>query len=94
MQGFRLSLRYFGEHVLKQQEKGHHVFLIIDTQGAMQLRKIDFPAVYIFFSPPSLEELKERLVQRKTESIESIEKRLSWAKKEMNDLRIRLPHRQ
>jgi guanylate kinase len=70
-------------HVLKQQEMGKHVFLVIDTQGAMQLKKKKFPAVYIFLSPPSLEELKERLVKRKTESIEAIEKRLSWAEAEL-----------
>ena len=72
--------------VLKQQEMGKHVFLVIDTQGAMQLKKKRFPAVYIFLSPPSLEELKERLVKRKTEEIEVIDKRLSWAKDEMAKL--------
>jgi guanylate kinase len=69
--------------VLKQQEMGKHVFLVIDTQGAMQLQKKQFAAVYIFLSPPSLEELKERLTKRQTESAEVIEKRLSWAKSEM-----------
>jgi guanylate kinase len=77
---------YYGtsmSYVVKQQETGKHVFLVIDTQGAMQLKKKQFPAVYIFLSPPSLEELKERLIRRKTESLEVIEKRLSWAKEEM-----------
>ena len=70
-------------HVLEQQEMGKHVFLIIDTQGAMQLRKNHFSAVYIFLSPPSLEELKERLLKRQTEEMQVIEKRLSWAKAEI-----------
>jgi guanylate kinase len=77
---------YYGTsyaHVFEQQEMGKHVFLVIDTQGAMQLKKKNFPAVYIFLSPPSLEELKERLIKRKTENIEVIEKRLSWAKAEI-----------
>lgn len=69
--------------VQKQMEMGNHVFLVIDTQGAMQLKKKDFPAVYVFLSPPSLEELKGRLYRRQTESIEVIEKRLSWAEAEM-----------
>lgn len=69
--------------VAKQQEMGKHVFLIIDTQGAMQLKKKKFPAVYIFLSPPSLEELKERLHKRQTDSVEVIEQRLSWAEAEM-----------
>ncbi|MBS0603919.1 MAG: guanylate kinase [Verrucomicrobia bacterium] len=77
---------YYGTsraYVMKQQEMGKHVFLVIDTQGAMQLKKKQFPAVYIFLSPPSLQELKDRLVKRKTESMEVIEKRLSWAKAEI-----------
>ena len=69
--------------VLKQQEMGKHVFLVIDTQGAVQLKKNHFPAVYVFLSPPSLEELRERLVKRKTEDSETIEKRLSWARAEL-----------
>lgn len=73
--------------VKKQQEMGKHVFLVIDTQGAMQLKEKQFPAVYIFVSPPSLEELKERLIKRQTENIEVIEKRLSWAKAEIEALR-------
>lgn len=80
---------YYGtsqSFVLKQQEMGMHVFLVIDTQGALQLKKKQFPAVYVFLSPPSLEELKERLIRRKTESIEDIHKRLSWAEAEMNML--------
>lgn len=77
---------YYGTsqtHIFKQQERGKHVFLVIDTQGAMQLKKKNFPAVYIFLSPPSLEELKERLVKRKRENMEAIEERLSWAKAEI-----------
>ena len=78
---------YYGTsraYVLKQQEMGHHVFLVIDTQGAMQLKKKQFPAYFVFVSPPSPEELRKRLLKRKTESIEVIEKRLSWAKAEID----------
>lgn len=76
---------YYGtskEFVLRQQEMGKHVILVIDTQGAMQLRG-KFPAVFIFIAPPSIEELKMRLIKRKTENEESIHERLSWAKQEM-----------
>ncbi len=38
---------------------------------------------FIFISPPTLSELRERLFKRKTESMERIEERLSWAKREM-----------
>jgi guanylate kinase len=62
--------------------KGRHVFLVIDTQGAMFLKdKMD--AVYIFVKPPSLEELGRRLLARQTEPREVVERRLLWAKQEM-----------
>ncbi len=71
------------EYVIKQQKMGKHVFLVIDTQGAMQLKQHHFPAVYIFVSPPSLEALRERLIRRQTENLQKIEERLTWAKQEM-----------
>lgn len=76
---------YYGtskEYVQQQQEKGKHVFLVIDTQGALQL-KGKLNAIFVFISPPSLQELRERLFKRKTENLEMIEQRLSWAKQEM-----------
>lgn len=57
---------------------GKHVFLVIDTQGALKL--IDKVACcLIFVHPPSFDELRRRLIGRKTESVEVIEKRLQWA---------------
>lgn len=70
------------EYVYKEIEEGKHVVLVIDTQGAMQL-KGKIPAVFIFLKPPSMEALKERLSKRKTESHEAIAKRLSIATQEM-----------
>ncbi len=65
-----------------QQQAGKHVVLVIDTQGAMQLMgRMD--GVFIFLSPPDIQELKRRLSKRKSESPDKIEERLSWAKKEM-----------
>lgn len=62
--------------------RGKHVVLVIDTQGAKLLKgKVDI--VSIFVAPPSIEELERRLKYRQTESQEMIEKRLDWAKKEM-----------
>lgn len=76
---------YYGtsrKFVEAQQEKGKHVVLVIDTQGALQLRgQID--AVFIFISPPSIEELRARLYRRRSETEEAIEHRLSWAEKEI-----------
>lgn len=68
--------------VEKELRMGKHVVLVIDTQGMLQLKgKIPFTA--IFLRPPSLEELRERLVSRRTETPESIEKRLEWAELEL-----------
>lgn len=68
--------------VEEQRAKGQHVVLVIDTQGAMQLKgKCD--GIFIFISPPSLEELRQRLENRKADSEESIATRISWAGHEM-----------
>lgn len=70
------------ELVKSQQETGKHVILVIDTQGALELkRKVE--ALYIFIAPPSMEVLEQRLRNRKTESEETLKKRLSWAQREM-----------
>ncbi|MES2344467.1 MAG: guanylate kinase [Chlamydiota bacterium] len=77
---------YYGtskSQVEKKCNEGKHVVFVIDTQGALQLQERQFSAVFIFVSPPSLEILKERLVKRKTDSIDSIEERLVWAREEM-----------
>ncbi len=68
--------------VEKELKAGKNVILVIDTQGAQQLKgRID--ATFIFISPPSLEVLKKRLLQRGTESPEVIEKRVAWARHEL-----------
>jgi len=69
-----------------KQREGMHVFLVIDTQGAKILRESGFSAISIFVSPPSLLELERRLTERKTDSSQVIEKRLAWAKKELEEV--------
>lgn len=66
-----------------KQNEGKHVLLVIDTQGALQLKNSGYPAVFIFVHPPSLVELRTRLFNRKTEKTQHIEERLLWAKKEL-----------
>lgn len=77
--------QYYGtsrKFLAEQQKLGKHVVLVIDTQGAMQLKgKLD--AVFIFIRPPSMEVLFDRLSARKSESSEAIQERLLWAEKEM-----------
>lgn len=68
----------------KLQKLGHHVVLVIDTQGGIKLKKM-LEATLIFIMPPSIEELSSRLTKRKTENEEVIKKRLEWAKHEIAD---------
>lgn len=67
--------------VESQLNLGKHVILVIDTQGAKLLK--DSKTVSIFIAPPSIEELARRLRSRQTDTKEAIEKRLLWAKREM-----------
>ncbi|MFC4387347.1 guanylate kinase [Gracilibacillus marinus] len=77
---------YYGtpkQYVEEMIEKGHDVFLEIEVQGAMQVKQ-NFPqGVFIFLIPPSLEELKNRIQDRGTESEELIASRLQEARNEI-----------
>ncbi|MFA4991365.1 MAG: guanylate kinase [Candidatus Omnitrophota bacterium] len=81
---------YYGtpkKYITHMLKKGRDVLLSIDVQGAMKIRRLKMRAVYVFIMPPSLEMLKERLVNRSTDSRKEIEKRLRVAKKEMSYVR-------
>lgn len=81
----RLYDTYYGSSrrwVEEQLALGKHVFLVIDTQGARKVR-VNTPVTSIFVRPPSMEVLRERLLKRRTESMEKIEERLAWAKEEL-----------
>ena len=72
--------RAFVEEV---RASGKDCILEIDPQGALQVRKATDEAVLVFIAPPSLEELRNRLTGRGTESAEEVEKRLSCAESEL-----------
>lgn len=63
---------------------GEHVLLEIDLQGARQVRASMPEARLIFLSPPSWDELVDRLVKRGTEGAEERARRLETAKREMS----------
>lgn len=67
----------------KLSREGYDVLLDIDVQGAKQLRATCSNAVYIFILPPSMKILKQRLVNRKTDSAETIALRLKRTKEEV-----------
>ena len=77
---------YYGtarNNVESTLNQGKDLILELDVQGVESLRKIDFPGVYIFILPPSIEELKKRLNQRGTESADQIQKRFETGRKEI-----------
>ena len=77
---------YYGtpeEFVEKKIAIGKSVLLIIDVQGAFQVKKKRPGATLIFIFPPSLGELKKRLIARKTDNTAEIKSRLKIARREM-----------
>lgn len=67
------------------RQKGVHVLLVIDTQGAKAVFSLWPESVLIFLRPPSFEELKKRLLGRKSEDAQSLALRLEKAKEELLD---------
>lgn len=77
---------YYGtpkEFVEKKINEGKIVILEIDVQGALNIKKNTDNGVFIFLAPPSLKELKKRIVGRGTETDEDIKIRMNNAKKEL-----------
>ncbi len=83
------SDKYYGtpkSNVLKKLDEGYDVILEIDIQGALQVKENYKEGIFIFIMPPSMRELRDRLVKRKTESKDKIIERFTTAYKEMNEM--------
>jgi guanylate kinase len=65
--------------------RGHDVLLEIEIQGAAQVRERRTDARSIFLLPPSMKVLEERLRARGTDSSEQIVRRLSLARREVEE---------
>ncbi|XP_071349043.1 guanylate kinase isoform X1 [Trachinotus anak] len=65
------------------QAKNLICILDIDMQGVRNIKGTDLNPIYISIQPPSMAILEKRLRDRKTESEESLQKRLHTAKVEM-----------
>ena len=77
---------YYGtpkEFVEAKINEGKIVILEIDVQGALNIKKNTDNGVFIFLAPPSLTELKNRIVGRGTETDEDIKIRMNNARKEL-----------
>ncbi|MDZ7302241.1 MAG: guanylate kinase [candidate division KSB1 bacterium] len=72
------------EYVDRQLRAGKWIFMDLDVQGGINVKKqYGARAILIFLKPPSLESLRERLIGRSTDSPEAIASRLETAKAEL-----------
>lgn len=80
---------YYGtplENIEKHLNMGQDVILIIEIQGALQIKKALPETLFIFILPPSMKELKRRIENRGTEDKEKINKRFLRAYEEINEV--------
>ena len=80
---------YYGTPRDKINEKlneGIDVILEIEIQGALKVKELVPDAIFIFILPPSMKELKRRLITRGTDSMEKILSRFKTAYKEINEV--------
>ncbi len=79
--------RFYGTlkaQVEKQLNEGQNVVFDVDVKGGINIKKFyGEQAMSLFIQPPSVEELRRRLVGRGTDTPEAIENRLAKAEYEM-----------
>lgn len=64
--------------------RGIDVILVLDINGAINIKKLVPSSLFIFIMPPDMETLKKRLIARKTESKEKVIARFTEAYNEIN----------
>lgn len=69
--------------MLNVQDEGKVCVLDIEIEGVKQVRATDLNPILVFVMPPSIDELRKRLTGRKTETPESLQKRLDTAIREI-----------
>ena len=77
---------YYGtlkNEVERALQAGRNVMFDVDVNGGLSIKRHYPEAVLIFIVPPSLQALKERLVKRRTENSETLQKRLDRVPMEM-----------
>lgn len=80
---------YYGtpkSNIVEKLNSGVDVILEIEIQGALKIKEIIPNAIFIFILPPSMSELRHRLILRKTETKDKIIKRFKTAYKEINEV--------
>ena len=82
--------QYYGTPRAKieaELNNGKNIILVIDIQGALKIKETVKEALFIFIMPPSMEELKDRLIKRNTESKAKILERFKTAYNEINEFK-------
>ncbi|GAF66129.1 guanylate kinase [Bacillus sp. TS-2] len=77
---------YYGtpiDYVRQTLDQGDDIILEIEVQGASKVRDRFPEGIFIFLMPPSLVELRNRIVGRGTETEDVIDKRMTVAKEEI-----------
>jgi len=77
---------YYGtprKYVEEELKKGNDVILEIDIQGALMVKEKYPEGVFIFILPPSMEELKNRIIKRGSETEDSLNTRFTAAFEEI-----------
>ena len=80
---------YYGtlkREVERDLDLGYDVILEIDIQGALNIKAQKEDGIFIFIMPPSMRELRDRLVKRGTETKEKLIERFKNAYKEVNEM--------
>lgn len=78
---------YYGtlkKFIEDQLQEGRNVVLEVDVKGAVNIKKNYPESVLIFIAPPSLEQLRHRLVNRNTETDEDLKKRIERSEMELS----------
>jgi len=79
--------RFYGtlkQQVENQRNQGQNVVFDVDVKGGVNIKKYyGDEALSLFIQPPSVDELRRRLVGRATDTAEAIEERLAKAEYEM-----------
>lgn len=84
----QFSGNYYGtprSAVERKLSQGKDVVLDIEIQGARNVKRLMPEAVLVYILPPSIEELKNRLIGRNTETEEALEKRFRTAYSELHE---------
>jgi guanylate kinase len=81
---------YYGtpvDYVQKTIDAGKDIFLEIEVQGAMQVKERMPEGTYIFLTPPNMDELEARIVNRGTDESPVIRQRMEKAIEEIELMR-------